>query len=58
MITTGKHDSVHTVKIRTFKTRAEAEACVDSHVYNREAKNWVSAEIVLDGEEVEMCRPD
>jgi hypothetical protein len=55
--TRGKHESVDTARVFTFANYTLAEAYCKGHNTGK-IKYWTKAEIVSDGEEVELCQPE
>ena len=60
LVTEGKNESVDRVIVRTFPSREEANHFVNTTnlKYCPDQKHWVYAEIVRDGEMVELIRPE
>lgn len=60
LVTEGKNGSVDRVVVRTFPSREDANDFVDitNEKYSPDQKHWVYAEIVRDGEMVELIRPE
>ena len=57
LVTEGKHESVDYAKIATFENRIAAlEFCKANNTGRK--KHWKKAEIIEDGEQVELCQPD
>lgn len=57
LVTTGKHESVDTAKVRLFEERFQAEDfCKATSTGKR--KYWQNAEIVREHEVVELCQPE
>ena len=57
LVTTGKHESVDTARVFAFANYALAEAFCESRNTGK-IKYWTKAEIVSDGEKVELCQPE
>lgn len=58
LVTSGKNEKVDYVTIRTFDTPEEAQVFVDSFTPHHHKKYWYTAQIVGEGEEVELLRPE
>lgn len=57
LITTGKHESVYTAEVRIFSyQRAAEEFCEKTSTGY--TKHWVNAEIVADGEKIDLSQPE
>jgi hypothetical protein len=56
LVTTGKHESVDTAKIRLFEERFQAEDYCNL-MNSGKMKYWKYAQIVKDGEQVELEQP-
>ena len=60
LVTEGKHGSVYMAMVRTFPSREDANDFVDitNEKYSSDQKHWVYADIVSDGEVIELIRPE
>lgn len=57
LVTSGKHDSVDYAKVRLFEEYAQAEDYIKRTCTGRQ-KYWNHAEILRDGETVELMQPE
>ena len=57
LVTRGKHESVDTARVFAFANYALAAAYCESRNTGK-VKHWTKAEIIDDGEEVELCQPE
>ena len=55
--TAGKHESVDYAKVYVFDLKSDAEAHI-SAVCTGKTKYWKHAEIVEEGQEVELMQPE
>lgn len=56
LVTTGKHESVDTAKVRLFDERWEAEDYC-KNINTGKQKYWINAEIVQDSVPIELAQP-
>ena len=57
LVTSGKNESVESVQVRLHYSKTEAEKfCLEMR--SGKVKYWTKAEIVDDGEEVELTKPE
>ena len=57
LVTEGKNESVDFAKVATFGNRIAALEFCKANSTGR-TKYWKKAEIIEDGERVELCQPD
>lgn len=60
LVTEGKNESVDRAIVRTFQSREDANVYVNTinEKYSPEQKHWVYADIIRDGEVIELIRPE
>ena len=57
LVTKGKNESVDYAKVMLFEKKTEAiRFCADTNTGKK--KYWANADILENGEEVELCQPD
>lgn len=57
LVTEGKHDSVDYATVKLFEERFQAEDFCKTANTGKQ-KYWRSAEILRDGEQIELCQPE